>query len=409
MSQTNQSPQQQNKWKRNLTRALILLIIIAMVGSFSWFIVWPALIGENNSKITTKSENQSLQEDLIVNINFTIDELSKVYIDELGMGIPSSGSRFANACVQEIRLIQIRPFLPENPDDVLFNSYQIEFQGDIYNRIRSYKISDLCIKDLRTSNNDVYRLSPYDVFQLLSDESVKDDPISRRIGTTTIVAPYYYPFDQTKFDISFSLRGKSEETSTNLFSFPPKIRSTIIAKEWVPTYELQPINDFQDARLIVKIKRPLSIKALFIVIIGTIFIASLLLIKLESTSSVLEVAVGILFSIWGVQEIIKPDYVTWTTIIDSILSMLYMVLAFALFVRFFLKPLWFRYNPPTQDETPPPPQPEPQPIVIENALPPNPTHLRYQIWSLVIGVVTAVSATIAALIALLYFNRRRNE
>lgn len=378
MSQTDHTPQQPNRSKQKTIRISILFLITIIFGSFLWFIAWPALTGSTNSLVNTYSTESRIPKGHNSLFDIFIDGTPRVTISNMRIQVFDELSE--GVCYDIIMLHERLQNSSSKP-----SSYAGEWvsgtlsPGWESSLSRQFEMSKLCEREDTKFN----RLNP---------EST-DLPESDLLTSVPQISPYYFPFDRHKIIASVAVGTTPDDGSDEpkfIFTTP---HASINAKDWDVEYKLIPFEDFQNASLMIDLKRPLPMRVLFVVIIGTILIASLLLIIVDSTSGVLEVAVGILFSIWSVQEIIKPDYVTWTTLIDSILLMLYLILAIALFIRFVLKPLWFRYDPPLPDETPhplPPTSKGPQPVVIQNALPPNPTHLRYQFWSLVIGAVTAV-------------------
>ena len=60
----------------------------------------------------------------------------------------------------------------------------------------------------------------------------------------------------------------------------------------------------------------------------------------KDVSAFLEVAIGILLGLWGIQSVLVPIDITEPTITPQIILALYVLLAFAVFIRFVIRPCW---------------------------------------------------------------------
>ncbi len=66
---------------------------------------------------------------------------------------------------------------------------------------------------------------------------------------------------------------------------------------------------------------------------------------MQETGSFLEISVGILFSLWTLQQLLVPDYIVGTTIVHNSILVLYLIFSFAILIRFIVKPIWDKTSP----------------------------------------------------------------
>jgi len=169
---------------------------------------------------------------------------------------------------------------------------------------------------------------------------------------------YYYPFDYRKLDVVTWVEISYEDSGgkTVLMNITPKVVGYISISNWDTNVQISqessPELGHDFARVNVIFQRPLAYRALTVVLLLSLFIFIFLLVFVDSISSLLEVALGILLGLWGVQDILVPKDITWPTIIDPLILTLYVFLAFIVFVSVLGKKIWGLFgNPPVPIET----------------------------------------------------------
>lgn len=167
----------------------------------------------------------------------------------------------------------------------------------------------------------------------------------------TILDSYYFPYDLYEVDIELEVEAEIHETSTvKSYILEPDLYYDVDARDW----EIEIIDngqpEFERNRLHFRLHRPYFQRATTTVILALILALILLLPTLQERGSALEVTAAILFSLWGVQSILIPSYVNWTTFVSQLILVLYILLAVALFMRFSIVPLWKWLNKVPMDE-----------------------------------------------------------
>lgn len=208
--------------------------------------------------------------------------------------------------------------------------------------------------------------------------------INKEFSLINDVTPYLFPFDSRSLDLFFSVRLEQgdnnlpEESRTTISYIAPRILAFMDSQEWVSEVYFtlqeegviepkppQPIPVSPQAftmrpatatssppdifipsqmKMHIELTRPFSSKLLTIVILSFVAAAIVLLIKIDDLGNFLEVATAILLGLWGVQEVLIPDYIITTTIVHTLILALYTLFAFALFIRFVIKPFWYGYS-----------------------------------------------------------------
>jgi len=231
---------------------------------------------------------------------------------------------------------------------------------------------------------------------------------------------FYFPFDRriTSFAISAPIRVPQTPTSTLIAPSVPRLFIEIDSPNWVNQFKSSVIylgngqnssdslyrDSYQGPATVVSIvqQRPLSQRILTAVLLTSILIFILSLLFVKETGTFLEVAVGILLGLWGVQDILIPGYITSPTLINTLILAFYVLLAFIAAIRFAVIPLWHRLGPTPQPHlelAAPPTTPDPPalpPVVIQSQK------------RGVLQWVTAVSAIITAIFTFLHFIRRKD-
>ena len=173
-----------------------------------------------------------------------------------------------------------------------------------------------------------------------------------------VSSSYYFPFDKRQItaDIELMTEQKSGNTSYSENIIP--VSSILVDSEnWDESvgFEIAESKSHflegQEAiNIQINLQRPLSLRILSTVLLGSMLLLILYLPFIEDSGSFFEVSVGILLGLWGVQAILIPDYITEVTIIDNFILVLYVVFAFGIFIRFVIRPLWIRFSPRLDSE-----------------------------------------------------------
>lgn len=169
---------------------------------------------------------------------------------------------------------------------------------------------------------------------------------------------YYFPFDRRSIDMAIwldaSMEGENGE-STDV-SIAPDITGWVDAPDWDESVSIDKIYSeelgHEVTRLHIDFHRPLAYRALTIILLGTLFAFIVALVFVKDTGSFLEVAVGVLLGLWGIQDILIPAGVTWPTIIDPLILTLYVSFAFVTLVRFGVRPVWHWLSDRLEPEAP---------------------------------------------------------
>jgi hypothetical protein len=163
---------------------------------------------------------------------------------------------------------------------------------------------------------------------------------------------YFFPFDRRKLsmDIWISTYPKDNESLASLRYVAPEIRGFVTAPEWDESVSVtrrfidRSISTIAEGnevtRVVVDFQRPLAYRVLLFVLLGAMLFFMVALAFVEEIGSFLEVSVGVLLGLWGIQNALIPPGVTETTIIDSLVLGLYVLLAIAIFIRFVVRPIW---------------------------------------------------------------------
>lgn len=239
------------------------------------------------------------------------------------------------------------------------------------------------------------------------------DFIEATYPVNSVIPDYFFPFDRRQ------IRAKAydelvyfhSDGNIQIREYRPSVQLMITAPEWE---EKASFIEPYDGNFVIDLKRPLSTQILTIVILAAAFIFIFFLPFINELSNFLEVAVGVLLGLWGIQNTIIPDYIEGTTIIDNLILILYVFLAFVILIRFAIRPIWQHLSitpaktPELDDnqEVIQPPEPEPISTLTSDPEPDNSN------WKIVFQMITAVSATITtiltAIIAILHFTRKKD-
>jgi hypothetical protein len=177
------------------------------------------------------------------------------------------------------------------------------------------------------------------------DERVK---FGNRSNTMKVsVSPsYYFPFDRRVLDVDFWLTGQTliSGTAENSVVIIPEIVGLVNVPEWDEIITIQ--KEYSEelthnvTHIHIDFKRPITFRLLTVISLVALVSFIIVLAFVEEIGSFLEVAIAILLGLWGIQDIIIPDNLSYPTIITPIILSLYCLLAFAVFMRFVVRPAW---------------------------------------------------------------------
>lgn len=163
----------------------------------------------------------------------------------------------------------------------------------------------------------------------------------------------------------------------------------------------------------IALERPLFQRVLTVVLLASLFGFILILLFVSEISAFLEIAVGILLGLWGVQGILIPTYITGPTLIETLILTLYVLLAFVTFVRFIIIPFWYRLAFPSVTQ-----QMEDAPIPSKSSTAPaeyipevtnnNSTSIPTASGNMLSQIVLATLTAFAAIIVFIHYTRNRD-
>lgn len=329
----------QTKRQKAMLFAICLLVFIFIV-----VLVWPLLTGKNIG---------------IVRIENATDmaELPEAFHMQFNVSVPAN----SESVEVELQSVEFPYNFPEGTCALFLSSNgtarfrQAGVTTDSIGYLtEKYGLTSVC----KRKSGGVHLNESDDLIQNLNYGSlVNTYPI------VTVRSTYFYPFDKQIIGVYVTLKHESSrlDTSSILKSGDPIITIDIDAPEWAATGNFRvhppinettqiPENTVQYTYATIELQRPLSHQILTGILLGSIFIFIVLLIFIDELGNFLEVAVGILLGLWGIQAILVPDYISGPTIVDTLILTLYVLFAFAIFIRFIIKPRWRKLTPlPIQD------------------------------------------------------------
>ena len=228
--------------------------------------------------------------------------------------------------------------------------------------------------------------------------NVHMDRITNDLRPGVVQHPYFYPFDSYKVVGTAYLQFANEPDPTaeqinrGVADLEVGVRSSI----WDVKAEVTQGKEGFYNQLSIFYERSRPWKILTVALLGTIAIFIFSTIFISETGSMLEVTVGILFSLWGIREILVPEYIQRTTIVDHIVILLYLLLAFAVIIRLVIRPLWPRVTTP-KPTTDPYVTESPNPPFVAPPIPQQPHTPRHISRTIVMAFSTASVAIILVL------------
>lgn len=369
--------------KRVVVFRIFLLIVLTFVVFQLFGLIIPLVIKGDLG--ATKIEESLSEDKFLVFVDFFNYETRSNTITADFAKVQLPPHSFSNAdrrvCIEKLWILAFRDVSTYYPNIISSRrDNSVRFQLELESRNFG---SDFCMnkETISRDTGEWYRRGFYlDVKPLTTTFSTK--------GTSS----YYFPFDHRSLDVFLSLEGYVETSSNNdidtkqrqPLQIAPNVTGWIIIPEWeVSTSyttgyvytidsisegkvvcEINPISSehlssehataFAEEKstcLHLKFKRPLVYRVLTVVLLGSILLFIILLIFVKETSTFMEVAVGILFSLWGVRGVLIPSNVTWPNIIEPLILILYACLALAAFIRVFIRPTWYWFDSRSESET----------------------------------------------------------
>lgn len=161
---------------------------------------------------------------------------------------------------------------------------------------------------------------------------------------------YYYPLDSHELSFSLRLQVQLTEPSTvdEWIMLAPNITLIPRYKNWDTSIEVVEdswawdITGIEETDVTLELRRPLTMQVLIPLLLLAFLFVICWLIRVDDTSSFLEVAIGILIGLWGIQSVLIPKTIESPTIIDPLILVLYVLLALIILAQFVIKPLWKR-------------------------------------------------------------------
>lgn len=319
-------------------RLLLLFIIVMVILLFAW-IMFPLISGHNLGYTTIDSDDLFFETNNLTLVYYfhdfasdrrigvsiaTFGEISEIILPP----IPDLSSTFP--CIDSIEMDEKTIRLREPYDlDPFFRGGTT--RGGYFRP--AYEFQGLCAN---TRGQQFVNLEDPRVIYKRSRELIGISASSQ----------YYFPFDKRILDFDVWLNTYQEigENKRALGTFAPDVKGYVDYPDWDETVTIQKVFSEEKGHDVthvnIVLRRPLGYIAMAVILLSGLAVFSLSLIKVEEISSFLEVAIGILLGLWGVQTILIPDNVTWPTIIDPLILTSYGLLAFAVFIRFAIKPLW---------------------------------------------------------------------
>jgi hypothetical protein len=210
-----------------------------------------------------------------------------------------------------------------------------------------YKVRDICLSEKMTD------FDGYEFPSHLLDKST--GPLTNTtVVVNTIEPSNYYPLDTFVLEISTTVSGLVTDKSGNKFTVSrlPFLDGLISVPGWRNRSDNRQVNPPYETqnRQTVHFYRATTQLFLVPILFVSVFVLIAMLLVIEENSSVLEISIGILLGLWGIQDILIPKNMS-PTFIQSIILSLYVFLLATIAVRFLLlKPFWNKAGKPYIDK-----------------------------------------------------------
>lgn len=318
--------------------ARVVVIAVCIIASIAYFcVVTPWLLGWNQGISEFGGESSGQQKPILVLRVFDGLEKNKSIGFELHhILLPR------NTCLQKILVHESIP----NGDGNLEKPtrYKLPF------RVKpTFKIDNL---DFATSTDsdhteiDYSRCSGEEILWIYGNEGRVKGRADTKKDTSIFMIPtddmtiYYYPFDKRTSEINiigiFSEKGVASNGSAKIIS---DLDYDIIGwaefpfQDEVISISRQKDNNMQTVT--VDLYRQQARRVLTIVLLASILVFIGFLPFVADSSSFVELSLGIVFGLWGIQGVLLPSDISGPSIIQSAILALYLFYALAVFIRLF--------------------------------------------------------------------------
>lgn len=257
-------------------------------------------------------------------------------IQLITLNLPSQSQVVGNElCLKELQVFEVHSY---QPPDWILSRYRVRGYDPAPFTARSQQRTTTIFKDLCAGTEPLTINSSSEIQEMILSQNA-DEP-NQLIGAGVVEPSFYFPFDRHIVDVGFLLfiEGKDNEPTP----IQPIINANIISHEWdkVASFHRDKPEwlDIPASIVTIELQRPLGIRVLTILLLvsTTLFIAALYYV--EETGTFMEVAIGILLGLWGLQDVLIPSDLEGQTMIGAIILGLYAWLAFVSFLRFLVKP-----------------------------------------------------------------------
>ncbi len=328
----------------------------------------------------------------------TTPELTEITLSGVGLPPKTAFPEYSNFCLTEISIEMKTTYQPIL--DLGFARI-----SKPWTRMAVYTLRDLCLSG-NNQNYDGITLPAHIV-----------DRFNKLDGTTKLVNTIdpadYYPFDMFSQEISVKATGQATDKNGNTFVVErlPFVDGMIIAPGWhnYPTNKsTNPPYDIQNQQK-VDFYRATTQLFLIPILFGSVFILIAALLVIEENSTILEISIGILLGLWGVQDLLVPQEMS-PVFIQSIILSLYVFLLVTIAARFLvIKPFWIHSDIPVNATqvsvdgsiNDPVLQPTPVPDLAE--------HDTARKSPATLNIISLGLSITAVLISLLYFWKKSNR
>ena len=385
------------------TRKAVLFAICLFIFTLISIIVWPILSGQNIGPVQYTNAG-----------NF--DETPETFHIQFHLSVPAN-SDSAELSLQSI----IFPYnFPEKTCALFLSSSGANSYAQLRRRHRAsyftdrYGLTSVC----KNEAGGVHLRNTYDL-----EQNIYYGALVNNIPIETTRPTYFYPFDKRVVGVYVKPENQLArlDTSSILKSGEPILTLEIDAPEWDKKEVFQtqlPIDEtartwantlpFKVTN--IELQRPLSNRILTVILLLSILTFIILSIFINELGTFLEVAVGILLGLWGIQTILVPDYITGATIIDALILTLYVLFAFAIFIRFLIKPAFQKLSTsPNQEEEKEQEEvilnlPNPLPVTFSPDTASTPANNK----TVFLQLISSIFTVITAIITFLHFIRKKD-
>lgn len=178
------------------------------------------------------------------------------------------------------------------------------------------------------------------------------------IVDNNLLQNFNYPFDTRHYEISIQIEVENEYgVPHNIY---PKMAITIPSQSWDTSVSEHPtlsalkkwgFDDFESfeksggldsIQFYLTYERLAIVKIFTCVIVGMVFLSSILMIFIQELGNAVGVASSLLLGIWGIKEVIIPNSTNGQ--LTFILLLVYYFFAITVFIRFVIIPLFHKYK-----------------------------------------------------------------